>query len=338
VTTSEPIKAESLELMKAPVRIPPREPSSVAESELVRPEWFDAALADKPERRLVPTQRGRIEMLTWGEVGKPGLLLVHGNGAHADWWSFIAPYFSSRYRVVAMSLPGMGESDWREQYPEDDFLLDAQDVATMGGMYEAPAKPVYIGHSFGGRLVLRAATRSPGQLSGAVLIDTMGDKSDEQIQRARSEMIERQRSSGTSKHHRIHHDLAAAISRFKLMPPQPVHNLFILDHIARTSLREVAGSDERDDGWIWKFDPENLVKHRRWTLTPGEEIDPILPFAHIVGEESSVFLRDENGNPKRIAPQEIQAVIPGAAHHILIDQPLALVGSIRTILSAWRFG
>jgi hypothetical protein len=36
-------------------------------------------------------------------------------------------------------------------------------------------------------------------------------------------------------------------------------------------------------------------------------------FAHIVGEKSSVFLRDENGNPKRIAEQEIQTVIPAAA-------------------------
>ena len=38
----------------------------------------------------------KLEVLTWGEVGKPGLLFVHGNSAHADWWSFIAPFFAER--------------------------------------------------------------------------------------------------------------------------------------------------------------------------------------------------------------------------------------------------
>jgi hypothetical protein len=33
-------------------------------------------------------------------------LLLHGNGAHADWWSFIAPYLANNFRVAAMSWSG----------------------------------------------------------------------------------------------------------------------------------------------------------------------------------------------------------------------------------------
>src|SRR5436309_7816334 len=55
------------------------------------PAWFSAALAQTPEHLNVPTPRGALEVLAWGEVGKPGLLLAHGNFASADWWSFIAP-------------------------------------------------------------------------------------------------------------------------------------------------------------------------------------------------------------------------------------------------------
>ena len=77
------------------------------------PAWFDAAIAQAPERTMITVEGANIELLTWGEVGKPGLLLLHGNGAHADWWSFIAPFFAKDWRVAAISWSGMGGSDWR---------------------------------------------------------------------------------------------------------------------------------------------------------------------------------------------------------------------------------
>src|SRR3546814_12969675 len=58
-----------------------------------------------------------IETLAWGERGKPGLLFLHGNGGHADWWRFIAPFFASDWRVGAISWSGMGRSGWRKSYP-----------------------------------------------------------------------------------------------------------------------------------------------------------------------------------------------------------------------------
>ena len=50
----------------------------------------------------------------WGKRGAPGLLFVHGNGAHAHWWDFIAPYFAEHYNVAALTFSGMGDSEWRE--------------------------------------------------------------------------------------------------------------------------------------------------------------------------------------------------------------------------------
>jgi len=72
------------------------------------PAWFEAAIARAPERSRIPVEGVGIELLTWGEVGKPGLLFLHGNGAHADWWSFIAPSFADDWRVAAISWSGAG--------------------------------------------------------------------------------------------------------------------------------------------------------------------------------------------------------------------------------------
>lgn len=72
------------------------------------PSWFDAALARAPERTSFPSQGAEIELLCWGEIGGPGLLFLHGNGAHADWWSAIAPFFANEWRCAALSFSGMG--------------------------------------------------------------------------------------------------------------------------------------------------------------------------------------------------------------------------------------
>src|SRR5476651_2293156 len=85
------------------------------------PDWFTKAIAQEPERSMVPVDGANIELLTWGQRGKPGLILIHGNSAHADWWSFIAPYLAQDYRVAAISLSGMGASDWRDSYSFEVF-------------------------------------------------------------------------------------------------------------------------------------------------------------------------------------------------------------------------
>ena len=93
------------------------------------PGWFDRAVAVVPERSHVTVAGARIEVLTWGERGKPGLLLLHGGMAHADWWSFVAPYFANTHRVAALSWSGMGGSDWRASYTIDTYVEEMMAVA-----------------------------------------------------------------------------------------------------------------------------------------------------------------------------------------------------------------
>ncbi len=303
------------------------------------PAWFVSALSDVPERRMLETPRGAIEMLLWGEVGKPGLLFVHGSTAHADWWSFIAPFFAADYRVAAMSLAGMGASQWREHYAPDDFVLDASDVASAADLSANGHQPVYIGHSFGGRQVLYAAAHAPGHLRAAIVIDTLTGEPTRKVAESRSELAKRIAGNPeVERTIRIYPNLPEAIARFRLMPPQRVENLFILDHIARTSISPVAVPGGAEPGWTWKFDQRNMQRPDK----PGRPMErpksppPEVPLAHIIGEMSAIHNRDEAGHVVPIAPHEIQIEIPQAAHHIMLDQPLALISVLRSILTVWR--
>lgn len=293
------------------------------------PAWFLQALEAAPEREMVATPRGRIETLSWGARGKPGLLLVHGNTAHADWWSFIAPFFAEHYRVCAMSLAGMGGSDWRDRYSSEDFCADAEAVARAAGLYEGGRKPVYIGHSFGGGQVFFAASRHAEQMHAAILIDVgfsgppENEKDTARLQRLDPPIPQR----GPN---RVYPTLAEALARFRLSPQQPSENLYILDYIARRGLKEAPG------GWTWKFDPNMWDKLDRALISEfyagPHKVE--VPLAHIYGDLS--ILRTIPGLQDAYPADGLLFGVPEAYHHVMLDQPIALVSAIRGLLAAWR--
>jgi len=296
------------------------------------PDWFKWAIAQEPERSLVPVNGADIELLTWGEIGKPGLILVHGNSAHADWWSFIAPYLAQDYRVAAISLSGMGASSWRETYSFETFANEVHEGAKAAGLYEADVKPVFIGHSFGGAQVFYAAMNYPEWMRAAILVDTGFGGPPPASEGFRQPQARTQPN-------RVYPTLAAALGRFRFMPPQGCSNLYIADFIARRSLKRVPlpeGEGEGGgEGWTWRFDPMLWGKLDRSTMTAIAEKPSDTPLVHIYGEHSKIMLR-HSANPTNVLPARTKSiVIPDSEHHIMVDQPLALIAALRAVLACW---
>jgi pimeloyl-ACP methyl ester carboxylesterase len=302
------------------------------------PQWFKDAIAVEPERSFVESQGTQLEVLTWGEVGKPGLLLVHGNSAHADWWSFIAPFFAEDYRIASMSLAGMGASDWRDRYSFSDFAEDAEAVAQATGLYDGGRKPIYIGHSFGGGQVFYAAARFPERMHAAILVDTgFGGPPPEELAAREKRQQEIRNIPTVDRPSRVYATLEAALLRFRLMPPQPAENAYIADFIARRSLKRAPLEDGSGEGWTWRFDPTMWNKLDRTGMNPSAlKADGIkTPLVHIIGANSLILQRRRPNEPNPFPPGMPEIEIPDSHHHILIDQPLALVSAIRALLAVW---
>ena len=293
------------------------------------PDWFRRAVAHEPERGFVSVAGARIETLTWGARGKPGLLFLHGNAAHADWWSFIAPFFASDYRVAALSWSGMGGSDRRERYSLDLFVEEAMTGAESTGLFEGPEKPVLIGHSFGGFITLAAAARIGQQLGAAITVDTP-IFTEERRRRHREKSHLRE-----TRPNRIYPTLEAALERFRYAPVQPCANLFITDFIARTALERVT-TESGGEGWTWRFDPF------LWRDYQGEDpapdlARPLCPLAIILGARSSLMhAADHARMHDLLRPGTPVIEIPEAYHHVMADQPLALVAAIQALLATMR--
>ncbi|MDB5429872.1 MAG: alpha/beta hydrolase fold protein [Caulobacter sp.] len=283
------------------------------------PAWFEAAIAHEPERGFVEVQGAKIEVLTWGEVGRPGLLFVHGNGAHADWWSFIAPFFADEWRVAAISWSGMGASDWRDHYSGDLFGEEIFAACEASGLNAGPVKPLVVAHSFGGFVTLLAAALHGDRLRAVVTADSP----------IRPPGMEWKGPPQRGGGNRTYDTAQEALNRFRLAPPQDCANLYIADFIARRSIKPVEG------GFTWKFDPY------MWRQFEMEERGPLLenlkcPVALMWGDRSNLFGPDIQAYVKSIAPPNTpMVVIPDADHHVMIDQPLAFVAALRGLLAGW---
>jgi pimeloyl-ACP methyl ester carboxylesterase len=333
--TAPPALAERLDLDE-PIPLEPDLPPEIgaplrvfAGAEPPAPDWFKSALALAPERGGVTVKGANIELLTWGDVGKPGLIFVHGSSAHADWWSYIAPFFAGEHRVAAISLSGMGGSDWREAYDFPTYAEEIHAGALAAGLHEAPVKPVYIGHSFGGTQVFHATATHPERMSGAILIDCGYNGPPTPAGETAVGPPTRTRPN------RVYATLEEALGRFRFSPPQVPGNLCVADYIARHSLRRAPMADGSGEGWTWKFDPFLWRKMERTDLRPLLDAE-VPPLAQIMGDSSTVMMRRLAGERSENVPPDLAPIIiPDAEHHITVDQPLALVASLRSILRLW---
>ena len=58
------------------------------------PAWYDHGLEFPSATHQIKVAGARIVFETWGEVGRPGIVLIHGSNAHRNWWRFVAPYLA----------------------------------------------------------------------------------------------------------------------------------------------------------------------------------------------------------------------------------------------------
>lgn len=288
---------------------------------MTRPSWFDDALAMRPDEGTSTVEGVDVHWLRWGPSDGPGLVLVHGGAAHAHWWSHLAPFFTPGYRVVAVDLSGHGDSGRREVYRSElwarELLTAAADAGVVG-------PPVVVGHSMGGFVTIVTAALYGEDLAGAIIVDSP-------VRRPDPESAEGQAGRDFTTR-RSYPDLETALEHFRLVPEQPCDNDFVIDHVARHSLRRA------DDGtWTWKFDPGLFTRTRRKAALHQYLADVSTRVAVLHGQWSDIVTTDVTDYMNELLGRTAPFVeIPAAYHHLILDQPLAFVAAVRALLADWE--
>jgi len=278
-------------------------------------------------RRVVPkslrvTGDAGVELhvLEWSEPGVP-LLFVHGFGNEAHIWDDIAPALAPYYRTLALDLRGHGDSarDPERRYGDSHLVGDLESVADALGI----SRWVLIGHSLGGRLVMRYAGRHPERVAGFVVIDSGPEHDRRGSVRIRLESQRALKEGGYPSREAYRAEVA------RNYPAAPAH---VIDRLAAHGVREAPGG-----GFEAKLDPDFMAGRRdaagsTETQTKRELWDALAriecPSLVIRGAASDVLSQDVADRMAEVLPQGRLCVVPRASHSVMSDNLEACLRAI----------
>ena len=284
------------------------------------PDWFWRAVETPCKEHTVEVDDCDVVFQTWGEADRPPMLLIHGMNAHRRWWDFIAPQLTDEYRLAAMDLTGMGDSDYRYAYDADTYGMEITAVCEAAGFGN---DVIVVGHSFGGMMAAKAASLQPDRFGALILVDSGIRDPDEPV--PDGPMM----GGGRAK---AYPDRETAEARFRLFPPQPCANEYILTYIAKQSLMRLDGGT-----WAWKFDEELPLTLKGGERQPEDYTGLTLPVGIIYGALSKSFTQSTLDHTLGLIPGAVEVrSIEDAQHHVFLDQPLEFVAALREMAAKLR--
>lgn len=112
-----------------------------------------------------------MHIIEWGDLHpeRPALVLLHGGAVTCRTWGPFCSLLAHKYRLITVDMRGHGDSEWPRD-GEATHNLMAEDLRHIIRVLNLN-KPVVVGHSVGGLLLMRLMVHSPELLGGAVLVD-----------------------------------------------------------------------------------------------------------------------------------------------------------------------
>jgi lipase len=109
-----------------------------------------------------------LQLHEWGARAGPPLVCLHGVTGHGRRFRRLAEErLATRFRVLAPDLRGHGHSGWEPPWTIGANVADVLETITAAGV----ERSAWLGHSYGGRLVLELAALEPHRVERAVLLD-----------------------------------------------------------------------------------------------------------------------------------------------------------------------
>jgi pyruvate dehydrogenase E2 component (dihydrolipoamide acetyltransferase) len=113
-----------------------------------------------------------LNALFAGAGDGPTLVFLHGLGGSQSTWQVVLGDLVDHHRTISIDLPGHGASD---KSPDADYSVDGLATAVSAALATLKLdRPVLVGHSLGGAVALRIASRESGATRGVVAINSAG--------------------------------------------------------------------------------------------------------------------------------------------------------------------
>jgi pimeloyl-ACP methyl ester carboxylesterase len=216
---------------------------------------------------------------------------------------------ASQRQVYSLDFRGHGDSDFPQNHFVGAFNTDLEAMLSWLGREDA----ILVGHSLGAAVALDHASRFPAT-RGIVLVDLARGGTPGGGRRARLALSLR----------RTYRTRDDAIERFRFLPESSHSDEKIREYIAERSVRL-----EPDGRFGYKFDPKWFSLPTRPRPDLGKVVCPSL----LIRGGESTMLSSEAATRfiSQLASGRL-IEIPGAGHHVLIDQPDRLLLALEAFI------
>ena len=256
---------------------------------------------------IAPLSIGSLFFLDEGQ-GSP-LVFIHGFPLDHTMWRHQIAEFRQTHRVLAVDLPGFGQSS---AAPGEMLIAGfADQLAEFLDQIGVTEQVTLCGLSMGGSIALQFALRHPQKLSRLILCDCRAVADSPEAQKMRHDLADRVLKQGTAF---VAEAMAARLFAASTLAQQPELVQSIQSVIRSTAPSSVAGG-------------ARALAHR-------EDVVPRLPeIAHptlvIVGSEDIISPVDEMRQIAERLPHGTLAVIEGAGHMAPLEDPALVNAAIR---------
>ncbi|OOG59504.1 alpha/beta fold hydrolase [Rhodanobacter sp. C03] len=276
-----------------------------------------------PIERRIALPHLSLSAQVWGDEALPPLLALHGWLDNAGSFALLAPMLATRFRVIALELPGHGHSDHLAAGASYRYLDYVQTVLAAADALQLDRYSL-LGHSLGAGIASLVATASPQRIERLWLIEGLGPLGDDglhTLQRFRDAFVPR---GGNAKPLRVFHSIAQAASARSMVSGLPAE-------LAQPIVGR--GLIEADGGWRWRSDPRltrpspvRLAESQIHALLRGIEA----PTALLLARPAASYLPSAPMQTRAACVPSITISHMDGGHHLHLEHPAAVAAWIGT--------
>lgn len=259
----------------------------------------------------------KFHYLDWGHAEKPPMVLLHGVGQTCHTWDLFAAAMAEHFHVMAFDQRGHGDTDWAadKDYSRTTMVADTNAFTDALGLDHF----FLTGMSMGGANSLAFTSQYPTKVEALVVVD-VGPRIEPKGAKQIRDFMKDFREFDSL-------DQAAEVIH-KFNPRRP------LEVIRKYTV--VYNLKEKENGkWTWKYDTYFSDGLRHVDLKKMQEELSIAvkkitcPTLLVKGGDSDVLSLDGARELQEMIPGSAFALIPGAGHSVMGDNPQGFEAAVR---------
>jgi len=239
----------------------------------------------------------------------PPLVILHGLfGCWHNWYP-VATALSNEFRVLAVDQRNHGDSFHAEPH---DYNHLADDLLRLLDALALP-RAVLLGHSMGGKAVLRFADRHPERVDRMVIVD-IAHRRYPPVHLPAIDALSKLDLTGLTRLKEADRRLAPAI-------PDPALRLFLLKNLAHAPT-----------GLRWKVDLAAIRRGYEGLCDALPLRGTSTPALFVCGGRSEYVRADDWAEVQRLFPNARRVVLPAAGHWVHVDDEPGFLAAVRPFL------